>query len=99
MIAEWPWQPSVRLSAKMATKFQNVMNEDARAQKDGLKNLNTRKSISRRILTGILLKNSELKPNLSSKRSRECRSSRSIRSRINMTLIGIIKWYTREIRE
>ena len=46
-----------------------------------LKNLNTRKSTSRRILTGILLKNSELKPNLSSKRSREG-SSWSMRSRI-----------------
>ena len=54
----------------MATKFQNVMNEDARAQKDALENLKTRKSTSRRILTGILSKNSELKPNLSSKRSR-----------------------------
>ena len=78
MIAKRPWQPSVRLSVEMATKFQNVMNEDARAQKDALKNLNTRKSTSRRILTGILLKNFELKPNLSSKRSREG-SSRSMR--------------------
>ena len=50
----------------------NVMNEDVRAQKDALENLNTRKSTSRRILTGILSKNSELKPNLSAKRSREC---------------------------
>ena len=36
--------------------------------KDALENLNTRKSSSRRILTGILSKNSEnskLKPNLS----------------------------------
>ena len=63
------------------------MNEDVRAQKDALENLNTRKSTSRRILTGILSKNSELKPNLSSKRSRECRSSRSIRLRINMSKI------------
>ena len=46
------------------------MNEDVRAQKDALENLNTRKSTSRRILTGILSKNSELKPNLSSKGSR-----------------------------
>ena len=44
----------------------NVMNEDVRAQKDALENLNTRKSTTRRILTGILSKNSELKPNLSS---------------------------------
>ena len=36
------------------------------------------------ILTGILLKNSELKPNLSSKRSREG-SSRSVRLGINMS--------------
>ena len=45
------------------------MNEDVRAQKDALENLNTQKSTSRRILTGILSKNSEPKPNLSSKRS------------------------------
>ena len=82
-----PWQPNVRLSVKMATKFQNVMNEDVRAQKDALENLNTRKSTSRRIRTGILSKNSELKPNLSSKRSRESRSSRSIRSIIYMSKI------------
>ena len=37
------------------------MNEDIRAQKDALENLNTRKSTSRRILTGILSKNFELK--------------------------------------
>ena len=86
-IRKLPWQPSERVSVKMATKFQNVMNEDVRAQKDASKNLNTQKSTSRRILTGILSKNSELKPNLSSKRSRECRSSRSIRSRINMSKI------------
>ena len=78
MIAKWPWQPSVRLSVKMATKFQNAMNEDVRAQKDALENLNTRKSTSRRILTGILSKNSEFKPNLSSKHLREG-SSRSMR--------------------
>ena len=42
------------------------MNEDVRTQKDALENLNTRKSTSRRILTGIFSKNSELKPNLSS---------------------------------
>ena len=29
-ITELPWKPSVRLSAKMATKFKNVMNEDVR---------------------------------------------------------------------
>ena len=29
-ITELPWKPFVRLSAKMATKFQNVMNEDVR---------------------------------------------------------------------
>ena len=48
----------------------NVMNEDVRAEKDALENLNRRKSTSRRILTGILSKNSEVQPNLSSKRSR-----------------------------
>ena len=51
-----------------------------------LENLDTWKSTSRRILTGILTKNSELKPNLSPKRSREW-SSRSIRSRINLSKI------------
>jgi len=41
----------------------NGVNKDVRAQKDALENLNTRKSTSRRILTGILSKkfeNSEL---------------------------------------
>ena len=35
------------------------VNGDNRALKDALKNLNTRKSTSRRILTGILSKNSK----------------------------------------
>ena len=35
------------------------MNEDVRAFKDALENLKTQKITSRRILTGILLKNSE----------------------------------------
>ena len=56
------------------------MNEDVRAQKDALEKLNTQKSTSRRILTGILLKNSALKPNLRSKHLREW-SSWLIRSR------------------
>ena len=43
----------------MAMKFYNAVNEDVRAQKDALENLNTRKSTSRRILRGILSKNSE----------------------------------------
>ena len=41
------------------------MNENARALQDALENLNTRKSISRKTLTGFLLKDSEnyeLKP-------------------------------------
>ena len=46
------------LSVMMATKFLNVMNEDVRASKDALENLNTRKSTSRRILRGMLSKNS-----------------------------------------
>ena len=65
------------------------MNEDFMALKDALENLNTLKSTSRRILTGILLKNSEnseVKPNLSSKRFREW-SSRLIGSRIKMSKI------------
>ena len=35
-----PWQPSLRLSAKMAAKFSNIRN--VRALKDALENLNTR---------------------------------------------------------
>ena len=65
-------------------------NEDVTALKDALENLNTRKSTSRWILTGVLSQNnsekSELKPNLSSKLFRE-RSSGSIRSRINVSKI------------
>ena len=50
----------VRLSAKMAAKFlKNVTNEDAKALKDALENLNTQMSTSRRILSGIFSKNSE----------------------------------------
>ena len=60
------WQPSVCFSAKMAAKFlNNVMNEDIKALKDASENLNTQKSTSRRILSGILSKNfenSKLKP-------------------------------------
>ena len=39
-------------------------NEDAGACKDALENLHTRKITSRRTLTGILSKNSGVKPNL-----------------------------------
>ena len=50
----------------MAAKFlNNVMNEDVKALKDALESLNTQKSTSRRILSGILSKtseNSKLKP-------------------------------------
>ena len=56
------------------SQFQDG-NEDVSALKDTLENLNTRNSTSRRILTGILSKNSEnfeLKPNLSSKLLRAC---------------------------
>ena len=62
------------------SQFQDG-DEDVRALKDALENLNTRKSTSRRTLTGILSKNSEnseLKPNLSSKLLRAC-NPRSIR--------------------
>ena len=44
------------------------MNKDVMALKDALETLNTRKNTSRRILTGILSKNSEnsqLKPKIS----------------------------------
>ena len=72
-ITKLPWQPSVRLSAKMMTKSKNFMNKDVRALQNALENLNTGKCTSRRILTNILLKyleNSELEPNLSCKRLR-----------------------------
>ena len=44
----------------MAAKsfFLNVMNEDVRALKDALENLNSQMSTSRMILSGILLKHS-----------------------------------------
>ena len=38
--------------------FLNVMNEDVGALKDALENLNSQMSTSRRILSGISLKNS-----------------------------------------
>ena len=44
----------VRISAKMAAKWRYDM-----ALKDALENLNTQKSTLRRILSGMLLKNSE----------------------------------------
>ena len=39
--------------------LKNVTNEDAKALKDALENLNTQMSTSRRILSGIFSKNSE----------------------------------------
>ena len=39
--------PSVRLSVKMATKFCYAVNEDVRAQKDALENLNTQENIKK----------------------------------------------------
>ena len=39
--------PSVRLSVKMVTKFSNAVNEDVRAQKDALENLNTQENIKK----------------------------------------------------
>ena len=38
------WQPSVRLSVKMAT---DAVNENVRAQKDALENLNTQENIKK----------------------------------------------------
>ena len=38
---------SVRLSVKMATKFENAVNEDVSAQKDALENLNTQEKIKK----------------------------------------------------
>ena len=54
----------------MATKFYNFINKDGRVLEDALENLNSRKSTSRRILTGILSRhsqNAELEPNIRSK--------------------------------
>ena len=65
-ITKLPWQPSVRLSGKRATKFYDSTNKDVRVLKDALENLNTKINF---------------KPNLSSKRLREW-SSRWIRSRM-----------------
>ena len=59
--------PSVRLSVKMATKFQNVVNKDVRAQKDALENLNTQEHQEgfEQVFCRKSLKNSEFyKPNL-----------------------------------
>ena len=60
------WQHSIRLSAKMAAKFKNVMNKDIiRTSKDTSENLNTPKARQERFFQVILSKNSEnsaLKP-------------------------------------
>lgn len=59
------WQHSIRLSAKMAAKFKNVMNKDIRTLKDTSENLNTPKAHQERFFQVILSKNSEnsaLKP-------------------------------------
>ena len=40
-VTKLKWQRSVCVSAKIEAKFQNVINEDARALKDDLENLNT----------------------------------------------------------
>ena len=45
-ITKLPWQHSLCVTAKMAAKFFNTMNEDVRALKDDLVNLNTWKSRS-----------------------------------------------------
>ena len=50
---KWPWQPAVRVSAKIAAKLLNgltgLLSEDVRALKKALEILNT-KNTSRRIL-------------------------------------------------
>ena len=53
--------------------------EDARAYKDALENLNTPKSTSGRILTGILSKNSKLESNLSAKKKKNPKIANVIR--------------------
>ena len=68
-IIRLPWQPSVHLYVSVPrwqqSFLKNVTNEDVKALKDALENLNTQMSTSRRILSGIFSKNSEnseLKP-------------------------------------
>ena len=46
-ITKLPWHSSIRLSVKMATEFYNAVNENVRAQKDALENLNTQENIKR----------------------------------------------------
>ena len=75
-----------------------VRNEDVRALKDTLENLNTWKSTQRRTLMGILRKSSgnhELKP-----------KTKQVKNPQSWTLFGthhinnyIITWYTHEIRK
>ena len=53
----------VRLVPRWQQSFlKNVTNEDVKALKDALENLNTQMSTSRKILSGIFSKNYELKP-------------------------------------
>ena len=84
-----PWQPYIRLSVKMTTKFKNAWMKMSGHKKTLWKTW-THKRTSRKTLTGICqksLKNFELyEPNLRSKHLREW-SSQSIRSRINMSKI------------
>ena len=68
-IIRLPWQPSVHLYVSVPrwqqSFLKNVTNEDVKALKDALENLNTQMSTSRSILSGIFSKNSEnyeLKP-------------------------------------
>ena len=68
-IIRLPWQPSVPLYVSVPrwqqSFLKNVTNEDVKALKDALENLNTQMSTSRSILSGIFSKNSEnyeLKP-------------------------------------
>ena len=60
-------QSSLCLRAKMASMFKIVMNENARALKDALQNLNTRKS-KKDQFTGILSENYEVSQSVRSKR-------------------------------
>ena len=49
--------PYVSVPSGYIYEALNFMNEDVRALKDALENLNTRKSTSRRILKGIFVEN------------------------------------------
>ena len=83
-----PWQPSVRLSAKMAAKFSNIRNKDVGALKDALENLNSRERTHQE---GFYLVCCQKVLNLSQNLSYKVLSAWSSQSIIN--LINMLKSY------